>query len=57
MSPLPKTGKVSTIMSFLKKEKPSMSRKQKIAVALETARRHGADIPPKESQVKALKRK
>lgn len=44
-------------MSFLKKEKPSMPRKQKIAISLETARRHGADIPKKESQVKALKRK
>lgn len=43
-------------MHFLKKEKPSMPQKQKVAIALETARRHGADIP-KKSQVNALKRK
>lgn len=44
--PLPKTKSVAKIMRFLKKEKPSWSREKKIAVALEQARKHGANINP-----------
>lgn len=32
--PLPKTTNVGTVIGFLNKEKPGMSRKQKIAIAL-----------------------
>ena len=32
-------------MRFLKKEKPGMGQKQKIAISLNQARKHGADIP------------
>ena len=42
--PLPKTKDVGKIMRKLKKEKPGMKKKQKIAIALETARRAGAKI-------------
>lgn len=38
--PLPKTSDVGKIYSFLKKESKSMPRKQKIAIALNQARRY-----------------
>lgn len=43
--PLPKTKNVGRLIRFLKKEKPGMSLKQKRAIALNTARKEGADIP------------
>lgn len=45
--PLPKTKKVGKVIKKLKKEKPSMSKKQKVAIALSVARKAGADIPKK----------
>ena len=42
--PIPKSKKVGTIMSFLKREKPAMPQKQKIAIALNTARIAGNPI-------------
>lgn len=45
--PLPKTKSVGKVMRFLKKEKPNMPQKQKVAIALETARKAGAKIPKK----------
>lgn len=50
--PLPKTKSVGKIMRKLKKEKPGMKRKQKVAIALSQARRHGASIPKKRKTVK-----
>ena len=43
--PLPKSGQVGKIMHFLKKDKPGMPSKQKVAISLSQARKHGADIP------------
>ena len=37
--PIPKTKNVGTIIKFLKKEKPTMSKKQKLAIALDNARK------------------
>ena len=45
--PIPKTRDVGKTIEFLKKEKPGMPQKQKVAIALETARRAGAEIPKK----------
>jgi len=42
--PIPLTKDVGKTISFLKKEKPKMPKKQKIAIALDTARRSGAEI-------------
>jgi len=42
--PLPETSDVGKIMDFLKKDSPNMSRKQKIAISLSQARKHGAKI-------------
>ena len=44
MSPIPKSKNVGTIMHFLKREKPAMPRKQKIAIALNTTRTAGNPI-------------
>lgn len=38
--PLPKTADIGKIMRFLKREKPGMPRKQKIAIALSQARKY-----------------
>lgn len=38
--PLPKTSDIGKIIRFLKKEKPSMPRRQKIAIALSQARKY-----------------
>lgn len=43
--PIPKTQDPGKTIKFLKKEKPGMPHKQKVAVALETARKSGASIP------------
>lgn len=45
--PIPISKNVGKTIKFLKKEKPSMPKKQKLAIALETARRAGAKIPQK----------
>ncbi len=47
--PIPKSKNVGKTIKFLKKEKPGMPQKQKVAIALETARRAGAKIPKKRS--------
>jgi len=46
--PIPKTQDVGKTVKFLKRESPGMSKKQKIAIALSTARKAGANIPLKE---------
>ena len=43
--PLPETKSVGKLMRFLKKEKPGMPKKQKIAISLNQARKAGANIP------------
>ena len=43
--PIPKTRNVGKTIRFLKHEKPGMPQKQRVAIALETAREAGADIP------------
>lgn len=42
-------------MRFLKKDKPGMSRKQKIAISLNQARKHGAKIPKPNEAKEAVK--
>lgn len=56
--PIPKTTNVGKTIRFLKKEKPGMKRKQRIAIALETARRAGAKIKrnPHDEQKEAVRR-
>ena len=49
--PIPKTKDVGSTIKFLKREKPGMPSKQKLAIALETARRSGADIPEKNNPI------
>ena len=41
--PLPKSGDVGAVYSFLKKDKPNMPHKQKIAIALNQSRQHGGN--------------
>ena len=50
--PLPKTKDPGKVIKKLKKEKPGMPRKQKVAIALSTARKAGADIPKKKRSKK-----
>lgn len=45
--PVPKTRDVGKVMRHLKKHKPSMPQKQKVAIALDTARRAGASVKTK----------
>jgi hypothetical protein len=45
--PLPKTKDVGKLLTFLKSDKPGWSKGQRLAVALETARRAGAKISKK----------
>ena len=53
--PLPKTQSVGKVMRFLKKDKPGMPEKQKVAISLSQARKAGADIPnPKEKKKKVM---
>lgn len=47
--PLPESKDVGLIMRFLKKDKPNMARKQKIAIAVNQARKSGARIKKKRS--------
>lgn len=49
MCPLPHTTDIGKIMKFLKKEKPDISNKQRIAIALSQARKSGARIPLSEA--------
>lgn len=49
MSPLPKTSSVKKIMRKLKGER-KYGKKQKIAIALTQARKHGAKIPKKKKK-------
>jgi len=57
MPPIPKTRDIGEIMRFLKKEKPSIPQKQKVAIALSQARAAGADIPLSEAIEKRRKMK
>lgn len=50
--PLPKSKKPGVIIKFLKKEKPGMKKKQRIAIALSQARKHGADMTPEHEALK-----
>jgi len=43
--PLPKTKNVAELIKLLKIEKPNISKKQRIAIALSQARKSGANIP------------
>ncbi len=45
--PIPPSKDVGKTIKFLKREKPQMPQKQKVAIALETARRAGAKIKKK----------
>lgn len=45
--PFPKTKDVGLIMDFLKKEKPEMPKKQKIAIALTKAGKSNKKKKPK----------
>jgi len=49
--PLPKSSDVGKIIRFLKKEKPNMSKKQRIAIALSQSRKYA-----KGSRKKALQK-
>lgn len=42
--PLPRTTDVGVIIRFLRQEKPNMKRSQRLAIALEQARKAGASI-------------
>ena len=54
--PIPKTRSVGKTIRFLKRDKPGMPKKQRLAIALETARKAGANIP-RGNQISAIKRK
>lgn len=45
--PLPRTRNIGTIVRFLKREKPRMSKKQRVAIAISQARKSGANIARK----------
>lgn len=55
--PIPKTKDVGKTIRFLKKDKPGLPKKQKVAIALDVARRAGAAIPKRKGQLQAIKRK
>lgn len=48
MSPLPNTSNVGTIIEELNKSKTKRPYKQKVAIALNQARKSGANIPLQE---------
>lgn len=50
--PIPKSKDVGKTIKFLKKENPGMPQKQKVAIALDVARRSGAKIPKKQGMSK-----
>lgn len=45
--PIPETTDISKIIKFLKKDKPKMKKKQRLAIALETARRARGKVKKK----------
>ena len=53
--PLPKSSDPGKIIRFLKREKPGMPQKQRIAIALSQARKSGAKISKKKSKKKNTK--
>lgn len=61
--PIPKTQDIGKVIRFLKEEKPNMSHKQKIAIAISQSKEAGSDISEKQNykrsghQIAALKRK
>ncbi len=55
MSPIPKTKNVGATIRFLKREKPEMPQRQRVAIALETTRRAGAKIPLRHAIKKRIK--
>ena len=55
--PIPKTKNVGKVMKFLKKDKPGMPQKQKVAIALSQARSAGAHIPMKKKVIDAMHKK
>lgn len=55
--PLLKTKDVGKLIRFLKKDKPSMDPKQRIAIAISQARKSGAKIPKKGRGRKSKKKK
>ena len=52
MSPIPKSRDVGKTIKFLKREKPGMPHKQKVAIALSTARKAGAKIAKKAKRLR-----
>lgn len=52
--PIPKTRDVGKTIRFLKREKPGQPRKQRVAIALDTARRAGAKIARKTLRQRAV---
>jgi len=50
--PIPKTQNVGKTIEFLKKDKPGMPQKQKVAIALSVAREAGAKIPTEKMPMK-----
>jgi len=49
--PIPKSRKVGKTIKFLKKEKPGMAKKQKLAIALDVARKAGDKIKKKKRSI------
>ncbi len=54
--PLPKTRDIGKLMKFLKKDRPGMPKKQKIAIALSQARKAGKNIPLQKEIVRRAKK-
>lgn len=54
--PIPKTTDVEKVMSFLKKEKPSMPNKQRIAIALDKTGKSKNNAMNREIKRRASKR-
>lgn len=48
--PIPKTKDVGKIIRFLKKDKPDMPDNQRVAIALETARKSGKKVKKKKNE-------
>ena len=55
--PIPITKNIGSTTKFLKKEKPSMPQKQKVAIGLQTARKAGANIPFKKAIASRVNKK
>jgi len=51
--PIPKSKDVGKTMRFLKGDKPNMPHKQKVAIALSTAREAGASIAKKAKKLRS----